>query len=198
MRTLFICMATLMAIPSFSQKSHLVGVKAGLNLSRFLSENNQESSFKPGFHVGVYLKAPVTKNIFIRPEAFYSCQGQRLNSISDVSGTSTRQSIHANYLNAPVLMEFGKKLTIQIGPQMSYLLTANKVIITEDETTKEDIKSSMKNFDLSAVAGIGINPHPCFNAGMRINYGLTNIFSDKAINERTSNHVFHVYVGYTF
>jgi outer membrane immunogenic protein len=198
MRTLFIFMATLIAISSYSQENHLVGIKAGLNLSRFTSENNNQSNFKPGFNLGFYLKAPVSRNIFFRPEVFYSSQGQKLNTTLPGSTIAAKQSINANYLNVPLLLEAGKKVTVQIGPQVSYLLTANNVITIENNTTKEDIRSTMKDLDFSAVVGIGINPHPSFNAGMRMNYGFTNVSSQTQFADKKRNHVFHLYVGYTF
>jgi outer membrane immunogenic protein len=198
MRTLFIFMATLIAIPLYSQKNHVFGIKTGLNLSRFASDGNSESNFKPGFNIGFYVKTPLSKNLFLRPEVFYSCQGQKLNYTLPGSSISAKQSIRANYLNVPLLLEAGKKLTLQIGPQVSYLLTANNVTTTENSTTKEDIRSTMKDLDLSAVIGVGINPHPAFNAGMRINYGLTDVTLQGSSAEKTRNHVFHVYVGYTF
>jgi hypothetical protein len=190
-------MATLVAITSYAQeRAHLFGLKAGLNLSRFHSDN-RESDVKPGLNVGFYLRAPVGRNTYLRPELYYSNQGEREDIATNALGTSTRHTTNLNYLNLPVLFEAGKRVTVQGGPQLSYLLSAYDRTVLADKTTKRSIRSSLNSFDLAGVIGIGINPHKCFNAGMRLNYGLTDIFAEGS-SQSIHNHVFHVYVGYTF
>jgi hypothetical protein len=199
MRTLLICMATLVAIPTTAQhKAHLFGVKAGLNLSKFISEGATESSFKPGLNVGVYFKAPIAKNVFLRPEVMLSSQGERERITQTVPGITTRHVTNVNYLNIPLLLEAGKKLTVQVGPQIGYLLTATERTIIENESSRNNLRPFMNRFDFSVIAGIGINPHPLFNVGVRFQYGLSNVFANDSGISVARNQVCNVYAGYTF
>lgn len=196
MRGLILCVATLLAFSSSAQEDlHLVGVKAGLNLSRFNHDNGNESDIKPGFNIGLYVKAPIAKHMYIRPEIYFSGQGEKKDIKPDPAGLLAEHVVTVNYLNLPVLLEAGKKVTIQAGPQLGYLLTARQTITVDDETTRQSIKSTVNRFDVSGVIGIGINPHESFNAGMRLNYGITDVFKTDV---SSSNHVFHVYFAYTF
>ncbi len=196
MRPLILCMATLIAICSHAQKkSHVFGLKTGLNLSRFHSDS-RESDVKPGFNVGLYLKTPLGRNTWLRPELYYSNQGEREDVGANATGLSAKHSTNLNYLNLPVLFEAGKRVTVQAGPQVSYLISAYDRTELADQRTKQNILTSTNRIDMAAVVGIGINPHESFNAGMRLNYGLMEVFREG--NYEVRNHVFHVYVGYTF
>ena len=198
MRTLLICLATLLAIPAAAQqKGHVFGVKAGLNLSKFVSGHSSESSFKPGLNIGVYCKARLNKNFFLRPELILSSQGERDQIGQSAFGSTARHVINVNYVNMPVLFEVGKKLTLQVGPQIGYLLTATERTILPDETSRHNVRPGMEVVDFSAVAGIGINPHPLFNAGVRFQYGFSNVFRDAAAGA-VRNQVCYFYIGYTF
>src|SRR5690348_1660593 len=77
------------------------GLKAGLNLPIFSASVNSEASFKPGLHVGGYMRQPISANFFFRPEVYFSSQGQKddyqLGNGTSVGTTETT----TNYINVP-------------------------------------------------------------------------------------------------
>lgn len=173
------------------------GLKAGLNLSIFSASVNSESSFKPGLHVGGYMRKPISANFFFRPEIYFSSQGQKddyqLGNGTSIGATETT----TNYINVPVLFEVGRKVSFQFGPQVGFLLSAREEGTIDNEKVDDDLKEYMKSTDFSGVLGIGVSPGEHFNFGARANIGLTN-FNDTDGGIDVKHRVIHFYVAYSF
>ncbi|MCG7860471.1 PorT family protein, partial [Flavihumibacter sediminis] len=54
-----------------------IGIKAGLNLSNFYSDDVNDNNLKAGLNAGVYAKLPVTRGFSIQPELLYSNKGTK-------------------------------------------------------------------------------------------------------------------------
>jgi hypothetical protein len=177
------------------------GFKAGLNASIFSASINSESSFKSGFHFGIYVKTPITYRFFFRPELYYSNQGQKDNYQMPSSGTSVgKTTTTLQYINIPLLFEQGRKVSFQFGPQIGILAGSREKGTFNNQNVDEDLASVMKGADLSLVLGMGVAPGKHFNFGFRYNYGLTDIY--KADNDAgvtdfpdIKNRVLHFYVA---
>jgi hypothetical protein len=177
------------------------GVKAGLNLSIFSASINSESSWLPGFHIGCYLKQPLSEKIYFRPELYYSKQGQKDEYIQPPNGpTLGNTSTKLNYLNVPLLFEFGNKVSLQAGPQLGILLSATESGTILNQQIDDDLKGIMKDVDFSFVVGTGIRLGEDLSLGARLNLGLSEIFDDSGDGDFPSikNRVFHFYLGYRF
>jgi hypothetical protein len=193
--TLISCLA------AFSQdKKTQVGIKSGLNVAILSASINSESSYKSGFHIGMYIKTPGG----FRPEIYFSSQGQKDNYVSPPSFVSTgKTTTTLNYLNIPLLMELGKKkVMFQIGPQIGFLLSAKEVGTINNQSVNSDLKDFTKSPDFSLVLGAGINATEKLNFGLRLNYGLSDIFNSPSSPgvdfPSIKNRVFHFYAGVSF
>src|SRR5688572_4287953 len=177
------------------------GVKAGLNLSIFSASINSESSWLPGFHIGCYLKQPLSEKIYFRPELYYSIQGQKDEYIQPPNGpTLGNTTTKLSYVNVPLLFEFGNKVSFQAGPQVGLLLSAKESGTILNQQIDDDLKGITKRVDFSFVLGTGIRLGEDLSLGARINLGLSEIFDDSGDGDFPSikNRVFHFYLGYRF
>ena len=183
------------------------GIKAGMNISRFSASINSETRAKLGLALGFYLKKQIGPRLFFRPELYYSNQGQQDNYLYPYGGPSigsTTTSMH--YINVPCLLEIGKKVSLQLGMQLGILVMGTEKCTVKSVKVDDNLNDTMTKADLSAVVGVGYAPREHFNCGARINYGITNIYSPKNSNNRSStidlptveNRVFHFYVAYSF
>jgi hypothetical protein len=194
-------MAVIITTTSAQEKKISFGLKTGLNLSIFSASINSEAAWRPGFHIGGYLKTPLSEKISFRPELYYSSQGQKDEYYQPPNGpTIGETTTKTNYLNLPLLLEFGNKLSFQAGPQLGFLLSANESGTIQNEPIDEDLKSIMKGTDVSLVLGTGIQAGPNVNLGLRLNLGLTEVFDGSGSNgfPGIKNRVLHFYIGYTF
>ncbi len=203
MRTIFLTSAFLILCidPNFSQpKKTQFGVKTGINISIFSASINSESAFKTGFHFGAFMRTRIAEKFFFRPELDYSSQGQKDNYMSQPGGSSTgTTTTSVNYLNLPMLVEFGNKLCIQTGIQPGMLLSAHEKGTIDNVPINDDLKNIMNSVDVAFVIGLGLHPsdHACF--GFRYNSGMNSIFNETPAGiPEIKNRVFHLYIGYTF
>lgn len=183
------------------EKKPVFGIKAGLNTSIFSASINSESSYKAGFHVGGYMKSSLSEKVFFRPEVFFSGQGQKDEYRTPPNGPSVgNTTTTVNYLNVPLLFEFGKKFSLQAGPQVGFLLSAKEEGEIDGEVINEDLKDIMKGTDFSFCIGLGFSTEKNINLGARLNYGLSEIFDESGSNGFPSikNRTFHFYLGYSF
>lgn len=93
----------------------------------------------------------------------------------------------------------------QIGPQIGFLLSGREKGTINNRNVDDDLKDVMKGTDFSLVLGVGVTPAENFNFGIRINYGLTDIYTgDDKLNvpgfnyPSIKNRVFHFYIAYPF
>jgi hypothetical protein len=177
------------------------GLKAGLNSSIFTASINSESSAKLGFHIGIYIKKQIGNKAYFRPEMYFSSQGQKDEYLIPPNGPTVGETTTSvNYLNVPILFEFGKKIFFQVGPQIGFLLSAKEEGEIDGDKVNDDLKNIMKGTDVSLVGGLGFNATENFNLGVRVNIGMTEAFKDSGSNGFPSvkNQVLHFYLGYTF
>lgn len=180
------------------EKKAELGLKTGLNLSILSASMNSESGFKSGLHFGFYLKTSIGKNVFFRPELYYSRQGQKDEYVIPPNGPSVgKTTTRINYLNVPLLFETGRKLSFQFGPQVGFLLSAREEGTIGNENVDGDLKDLMKSPDFSLLAGFGIQASDDIRFGVRYQMGLTPMFKkpDGAPSDfpDVKHRVFHFY-----
>lgn len=74
-----------------------------------------------------------------------------------------------NALNIPFLLEAGRTITFQAGPQFGFLLSGNEKGTIDNPKLDEDLKDVMKTLDVSFVVGLGINA----TNNLNLEFGLT-------------------------
>lgn len=180
---------------AFSQEKKMqVGIKSGLNLAILSASINSESSYKPGLHIGMYVKTPGG----FRPEIYFSSQGQKDNYVNPPGFTSVgKTTTTINYLNLPLLMELGKKkVTFQVGPQIGFVLSGKEKGTVSGQPVDDDLKDFLKSPEISAVLGMGLNLNEQVSFGIRYNHGLSDIFDSPQDDFPTvKNRVFHFYLA---
>jgi len=185
----FIVAAILMmgSVGAFAQASIGIGVKGGLNFAKIDGTSSVGDNYKSrtGYHFGAFTLIKIGK-IGIQPEVLFSKQG------SKVSSPNTKDvDANFNYINIPVIVKLYTiaGINLQVGPQFGFLSRA--------EIDDKDIKSSVKNSDVSLALGAGWDLPFGLKIDARYNLGLTKIDDDPARFNNVKNQVFQVSVGYT-
>lgn len=160
-----------------------VGIKFGMNASTFYESVNHASGYKPGFNAGLYYKSDLRHKFFFRSELFYSGQGQY-----SVDGNLTTVT-SLNYLNLPLLLEYGNRISFVIGPQIGFLLSAHK---NGNLTAGDNLRSSMYDADIGIVVGANLQLNKTLHAGVRLNQGISETFLTRS---KTQNVVVNFYFG---
>jgi hypothetical protein len=149
------------------------GVKAGANYSSFTAHSIDSSSLT-SFHVGAIMeiKTPI---IGIQPELIYSSQGAKISGAAD---------FNLNYIAIPIVLKYYlTKLSFEVGPQFSYLISENAPPNFE-----------IKNSDIGVLGGVGLDIVGGLFAQARYVVGVsnnTNVHGGR-------NNVFQLSAGYKF
>jgi len=178
----------------------IFGIKSGVNISTLSASINSESRAKVGLVLGIYLKKQISPTLFFRPELCYSNQGQKENYLYPYGGPSigsTKKNLH--YLNAPLLFELGEKLSFQFGGQIGLLVAGREKGTVESVKVDNKLNDVMTTADFAIVAGIGYSLKH-LNGGLRLNYGVTNIYNPEQDSDspKVHNRVLNLYIAYSF
>ena len=173
---------------SISQKEIQYGLKAGINISDLTGVT---FGWEPrvSIHFGGVLEIPISEDMSIQTELLFSSQG-----VNDSSFFSDDQII-TNYLNLPVNAKYfiTEDFSIELGPQLGILLSANSEIDGSDENIKGDLNS----LDFGLNTGIEYKFENGLNLGFRYVFGLSNVAKDISSN-KIKNGVLQISSGYFF
>lgn len=161
------------------------GAKAGVNLATFNGKDVDDVKMLTSFNIGLVGEYAFSDKMAIQPELLFSAQGAKFE------GNIDNVKVKLNYLSLPIMFKYyvAEGLSIQAGPQISYLLSAK----VGDEDVKDDAKKI--DFALGLGAGYRLDNNIFFDA--RYTYGLSKVSKD-AEDEKFYNGVFQISVGYYF
>jgi len=166
-----------------------IGLRAGVNFAnvQVSSSSGYSPSSITSFVAGGYAKIMLSGKIGIQPELLYNAVGAKASD--PTLGTITNKM---NYLSVPVFFRFNvvSKLHLLAGPQFGILLSAKST----NNTGTYDIKDQINSSDFGGVVGAGVDFGP-FNAGLRYNFGFSNISKDPFAGT-TKNTVFQIVAGF--
>jgi len=175
------------------------GIKGGLNVSNFITDEVHDKNARMGFHVGVYGQLWSNGGFAVQPELNYSTKGNEVITRYGVIDQETKFNL--SYLDVPILAVFklGKVVEIQAGPYWAYLVGAN---IDTDGDLQDDFqqldRDNFDKWDYGLAGGIGFN----FNnvqIGARYNYGLNEIArssgAKRLLGSDTKNSVGQIYMA---
>jgi len=176
-RFLFILVFITSSFSAFSQVKF--GIKAGGNLTGATFGNVPDNvsvenpTMRLSYHAGGFSVIPVSERLSLLLEVLYSNKGFTV----DQEGYEYAK-IHLHYINLPVLLNYEiiENLYLGIGPELGYLISGKSKF---DDRTEEVGYIYNKKFDVGIDAGIEYKFDTFFNIGLRYNYGLTNIITDK-------------------
>lgn len=162
-----------------------IGVKAGVNFAN----QHGDASFdgisvdKEGitsYHAGLVAELKLLEKFSIQPELLYSTQGATYKNAVDEFKNEL------GYLSIPVMAKFylTKSVSLELGPQASFLLSNKKEFDVEDP----------KTFDFAVNAGLGLKITEGLFVQARYGLGLTEVSSHADLK----NSVFQLSAGYMF
>lgn len=169
---------TAAVVTSYAQ-IHSLGPSAGLNLSTISSTDN--SSFLPGFNVGIIYNYSTRQHFGFGLEPRYSQEGVTVDYGSE------KGYIRLNYLRLPVKfqyfvgeMEDNFRPKLYIGPSLGYLLGGKTKEASENASFVRTInRSDYNQFDIGLMGGFGFNYRIAeatwLNFDIAYTYGLLDI-----------------------
>ncbi|CAH0997946.1 hypothetical protein EMA8858_04081 [Emticicia aquatica] len=145
-----------------NRKKFQVGLKAGANYSNIYDSKGEAFSAdgKYGLAGGLFLAIPIGKFLGIQPEVLFSQKGYKQTG-SFLGGTYelTRTT---DYIDIPLLISIKpiEFLTIQVGPQYSFLMKQKDVFtnsLATVEQQQEFKNTNIRKNTLCLVGGVDIN-----------------------------------------
>lgn len=197
------------------------GIKAGGNSAYISEQKFGLNAQKIGFHAGVFVNIPISKQFSFQPEVMYNQMGARdVISSTDVPTstgrikTEVQDKLTMNYISVPLMVQMRpfEKFYIEAGPEFSYFIngknkgdittttTSGNVTNTTQVSHSEDInKDDINKFNFGL--GLGLGYDITSNIGINARYvnSLTNINKERAAGENSyNNRVFQLGVNYKF
>lgn len=142
------------------------GVKGGINSSIL---NGSIQNVRTGLNIGIFYKAHLGKNFYFRTELYYSGQGQ----FEKLDNSKTETSVR--YLNMPFLLEYGKKFSFVIGPQIGLLISGMSKETINGQRVKENLRQGLYDADIGLSLGTSLKISKDLKIGARFNQGFSNI-----------------------
>ncbi|HTJ48227.1 MAG TPA: porin family protein [Cyclobacteriaceae bacterium] len=182
------------AFISYSQ-SRYFAIKGGLNVSSVYDNNEkgydtgspkaERTGLRLGYHIGVVTNFKLSEKWVIQPELVFSNQGYSARS-------SYKLRYNYNYLTLPILFKRQyNKFFYHFGPQVSYLLLANRTYLGIEK--KEDLAERSRYFEVGLETGAGYMLTKKISVDVRVNTGLFRIGGYQEIrNVVTQVSVFYV------
>lgn len=167
-KTILVLAVLVTALTIKAQGTFKFGIAGGANLADISLERT--TKLLPGFHAGLKSEIKLPVKLGIEIGALYSVKGASYEKTNILPvGTSTEQvDIVLSYVDVPLVAKIYtfKVLSFQLGPQVSYLISA------KDDGV--DIKEHLNSTDFGAVMGLGLDVSKLHMA-VRYNLGLTEI-----------------------
>ncbi len=174
-----------------------------MNCSTLLTKNSDNSKMITGFNVGLFAKLPVTKNIGLQPEIYYSTKGSEVTYNNLFANVTARFKV--NYLEVPLrlMMNITQNFNVHVGPYATIMVSGKAT--NQSNVSLSDYERALKIPDynqldagIEAVVGIDIG---ALSIGARYNYGLTKVgkertfFGTNYTFPDASNSVMTLYIG---
>ncbi len=139
------------------------GVKAGVGLSKFATNDFVDISHLLGFYVGGVAEVPMFfENFYLQPELILQFQGADLGE----------QNLNLTYIHVPVMSKyhFTEKIALELGPQVGFLLS--------DTWDESRASSDTNKFQLALNIGGGyrLDEHIYFQ--LRFTQGISKAFNN--------------------
>ena len=184
-----------LAAPAWSQAQFALGIKGGLNFSKFdPSAGMSNVDNRTGYHGGAFALIKVA-SFGIQPEVLFSKQGSKY-----VVNTTSYEA-NFDYINVPVMLKFYLPLglNLQAGPQFGFLSTSELKATAQNTTVQNSKNLFNRKNDTSVALGAGWDLPFGLTIDARYNIGLSDIkYSDQnssaAVNFK--NKVLQISLGY--
>lgn len=192
---LFLCLVVSAQNPQPEKKKISLGVKNGVNISRFKLDGKiagvLENNFRTGYVAGAFVNFPIHKSPFsVQPEFLYSSMGADLRNENN-----EKQNIRLNYFSLPVLFKYQltKKFVALAGPQVDAIIYAKET----NKFGKFDVTKDAEEFDAYATWGLEWWPWKNIVLQGRYMHGFKKVFPVSP-EVSTNNRGFQLTIGLKF
>lgn len=201
MKKLQIATITFLLAFTVQAQDIVYGAKAGINFASLNGDVESEASGRTSIHLGGFGEYMLTDQIGLQAELLYSAQGNKLDISSD--GFTEESTLKLTYLNIPLLGKyyFTENISVEAGPQIGLLLSAeNEFTFTDSDFPEDnesgtvDIKDGLNGLDLAFAIGGTYKLDSGLSFSLRYNIGLSNINSEGSASAQ--NAVFQISAGY--
>lgn len=163
------------------------GPKLGLNVTHLMLSGDASEGLKGNngmklsTHLGGFVEIIFSDYFSLQPELLYTVKGARFKN-EDVD--EYKSAYVYKYISLPILAKYyvTKNITIEGGPQISYLLSAKNVEVkgifsspVGSEAAAIDLKKDMKPIDLGIALGGSYLTKSGFYLGIRYEFGVFDI-----------------------
>lgn len=197
-----VALAVLLILPA-SALAQQAGVKAGINYTYFLPEEDDEAHFyswRPGLVAGVWFGVPLTTRFPLQVDVLFSEKGVRFDGRA--AGFDSKADIRIRYLEIPLLARanFGaagssRRTYVVGGVAPAFRLSARDKATFQGQERTIDRKDQWKPFDFGLVGGVGVEFGPAVIEA-RYTHGLPHINEDdNGEEDRPRNRAFSVTFG---
>jgi hypothetical protein len=179
----------LIAQKSKREEGIVFGVKGGMNFSNFVG-TVEDQGIRSSIHLGLLAEIMVSDNFSIQPELLYSKQGATYTG--QVPGFERTK---LDYILLPVEAKFKliDKLSLEVGPQLGILMSSRL-----KTNTSNDKIDGLKSIDFSINAGLQYHINNAAFVQGRYVLGLSDTRLSDNSNNRISNSVIQLSIGYLF
>lgn len=208
MKKLAVVIILLVSALGYSQSDSRFGLKGGVNLATFKGDVGEVEN-AIAYHAGLVFEAPIGNRLSFQPEFVYTVKGAKLSSESTLLGVkfSGETKNQLSYINVPLILKLylSDNVSIQAGPHLGYLLSAERIVESsvekDDSSTKTsgsvDIKDKYESLDYGVSVGLGFKLNNNIILGGRYEMGMANILKDSK-NTEVMNNVMQLYLGFLF
>ncbi len=194
MRKIILLLITILSINLHAQKSKreegiVIGIKGGVNFSNFIGVI-EDQGIRSSIHIGLLAEIMVSDNFSIQPEILYSKQGSTYTG--NIPGFFRTK---LDYISLPVEGKFKitEKISFEAGPQLGILMSSRL------KTNNSNLKiEGLKTLDFAINAGLQYNINKGAFVQGRYVFGLTDTGLSGNSNNRNTNSVIQLSIGYLF
>jgi hypothetical protein len=180
MKKLMISVSLILAVSSanYLKAQTEIGIKGGVNFSSVTDLNGKD---RVSGHGGIFLHSELNRHWCIQPELLYSAQGEK-----SFTENGVKNDLNLNYLQLPVMFQYfaTKSFYIEAGPQVGYLLQANR---ESSEENKASVKDNYKKVDVGINAGVGVWATRNIGFYGRYNLGLMDVSKLDGVDRKNRN-----------
>lgn len=185
------------------------GAKVALNVAS-LTGDVEDASSLIGYQIGGFAEFKISDKFAFQPELMYSAQGVK-TSYSEAEGGysySEDSTYKLGYINIPLMAKYYlvPKFNLEFGPQIGFLVSSKTEFdFTENlggefdsGSESKDNKDNTSSIDFGLNLGAGFDFTEKLSAGLRYNFGLSNVNDVEEYNQDIKNGVLSVSLGYKF
>ena len=186
------------------------GLSAGLVFSNIVGDEADSFDSRTSFTAGLMVLMPINEKWALQPELNYACLGADYEDVfEDEFGSRTMVeytgAFKFHYLQLPVIAKYYivDGVSLEAGPQVSFLVAAVDEYEILGEADDEDISDLANGVDFGLNAGVGYTFDPGIHIRARYMIGLSEVNNTDGeegvpLGASWKNSAFQIAVGYFF